>query len=353
MSTSSLSTSSRPDLPRAVVDGLLVEIGQRLFRPRRGMADDGAGAPAGRLMRPAEVRAAVRDFVRPGSRQVMVKVTGGGRGMRPMAAHLRYISRQGQDEVGGRGRTLEVIDERGQPHQGREAMHELIADWRTAGSFIPEVSHRREAFHIIFSMPAGTRCDALLESVQATARELYEGHRYVMAMHLDQGAPHVHVMVRAEGIGHKRLNPRKADLDHWRGAFARQLQLRGIDAVATRQAARLVSRSYAPLWEKRAAEQGRLQRERGPRKTGEKALQARSVAARAWRVVAQVLAKSLDPADRQLAADIVGVLRQVQGLPRGQETQSSHHDLGQAQSGSRTTDQDEGSRRQARRGPER
>jgi hypothetical protein len=352
-----MSTSSRPDMPRAVVDGLLVEIGQRLFRPRRGMADDGAVRPgAGSTIRPmsaSEVRAAVRDFVRPGSRQVMVKVTGGGRGMRAMAAHLRYISRQGQDEVGGTGRTLEVIDERGESHRGREAMQELIADWRTAGSLIPQLSHRREAFHIIFSMPAGTRSDALLESVQATARELYDGHRYVMAMHLDQGAPHVHVMVRAEGLGHKRLNPRKADLDHWRATFARQLQARGIDAVATRQAARLVNRAYPALWEKRAAEDGRLRRERGERKTGDKALQARMVAARGWRVVAQVLAKSTDLADRQLAADIEGVFRQMERVSRGQEPQSPRQHLGQAQSGRRITDQDERSRREARRGPER
>ena len=33
----------------------------------------------------------------------MVKITGGGRGMKAIAAHFRYIGRQGKEEVGGKG----------------------------------------------------------------------------------------------------------------------------------------------------------------------------------------------------------------------------------------------------------
>ena len=40
----------------------------------------------------------------------MVKVTGGGRGMKAIAAHFRYISKNGR---------LEIEDERGQVSRGR------------------------------------------------------------------------------------------------------------------------------------------------------------------------------------------------------------------------------------------
>ncbi len=61
-------------------------------------------------MSASAVRSALRDAMRPGARQVVVKITGGGKGMKAMAAHARYISRQGKEVAGGAGRTLEVID---------------------------------------------------------------------------------------------------------------------------------------------------------------------------------------------------------------------------------------------------
>ena len=70
------------------------------------------------------------------------------------------------------------------------------------------------------------------------ARELFEGHKYVFVMHEDQGAPHVHLSVRADRYDGVRLSPRKADLDRWRAVFARNLQDRGVNAVASRQPVR-------------------------------------------------------------------------------------------------------------------
>ena len=84
---------------------------------------------------------------------MVVKITGGGKGLKAMAAHARYISRQGKEVAGGAGRTLDVIDERGKRYQGAAAVRQLMEDWRTSGSYIPDESHRKEAFHIIFSMP--------------------------------------------------------------------------------------------------------------------------------------------------------------------------------------------------------
>jgi Relaxase/Mobilisation nuclease domain len=304
-----------------VVDLVLVEWGDQLFRHRRrgGDDEDAGGRPLAKLgktsrgsagpgLSPAAVRGAMRDAIRPSARQVVIKITGGGKGFKAMAAHARYISRQGKDAAGGPGRTLEVTDELGQRHEGSRAIRQLMEDWRTSGSYIPEDSHRKEAYNIIFSMPRDTRADALEAAVAATAAELFEGHRYAMVMHRDQGAPHVHVMVRTERKDGHRLNPRKADLDRWRATFAKQLQARGIDAVATRQVARLRNRVQPSLWEIKARGEGRLNRERSQVKTSPAAQKARAEALRAWREVTMALAASPLIDDRRLAIEAVRYL---------------------------------------------
>ena len=45
----------------------------------------------------------------------MVKVTGGGRGMAAIAAHFRYISKNGR---------LDIEDDRGAVERGKDALHE-------------------------------------------------------------------------------------------------------------------------------------------------------------------------------------------------------------------------------------
>jgi hypothetical protein len=75
----------------------------------------------------------------------MVKVTGGGRGMKAIAAHFRYIAKAGR---------LPIEDDRGVVQQGKEVLRDLVEQWRYGGSEIAETSPRREAFNIILSMPA-------------------------------------------------------------------------------------------------------------------------------------------------------------------------------------------------------
>jgi len=161
--------------------------------------------------------------------QVMVKVTGGGRGMAAIAAHFRYISKNGR---------LPVEDDRGVVRDGKESLKDLADQWRHGGALISEEGHRREAFNIMLSMPCGT--DA--RTVQCAAREFaaaeLAGYRYVMVLHEHQANPHVHLSVRATGRDGLRLNPRKADLHRWRETFAEKLRGHGIEAEASRQATR-------------------------------------------------------------------------------------------------------------------
>ncbi len=307
---------------------MLSEWGARLFYPiPRGKGGGGGGggklpllttvAALTAAMSPNEVRSRVRSTVSPGATQVMVKITGGGRGMKAIAAHFRYIGRQGKEEVGGKGKTLEIEDERGEKIQGREGLVQLADEWRVAGAYIDDDSPRREAFNIVFSMPVGTPPEVVRAATAEAARELFEGHKYVFVMHEDQGAPHVHLSVRADRYDGVRLSPRKADLDHWRAVFARNLQDRGLNAVASRQPVRAVNRNYRKLWEERAAGRGQLIRQRPAQRTSARALVVRADAIKAWEQIAVALAKSKDPEDVRLAVEAVRYLGEV--APGGQE----------------------------------
>ncbi len=51
---------------------------------------------------------------------------------------------------------LPFEDDRGVTREGKEALGDLVEQWRHGGSEIPTTSARREAFNIILSMPRGT-----------------------------------------------------------------------------------------------------------------------------------------------------------------------------------------------------
>ena len=273
-------------------DRLLEEWGERLLRRRRSDGLPVIGLPASAVRR--EVRAVVRR-----APQVMVKVTGGGRGMGAIKAHMAYISKRGR---------LEVEDQEGERHKGREAIGALAWEWGYAGTRIPQVSRRREAFNIIFSMPRGAEAAVVRAAAREVMREEFKGHRYAMVLHEHQENPHVHVVVRAERDDGRRLNPRKADLHRWRERFAAALRGYGIEAAATRQAARGVMRRPDPLWERVARGEGRLRRERTP-VNEESLMPERDEALKDWSRLGQTLASSPDPEDRALAGEVERFLR--------------------------------------------
>lgn len=283
------------------IDGILITWGDRLFypgnrvvkvKPQPRLSGDAA------RVRAAAIRKSIEATVVRRAPQVMVKVTGGGRGMKAIAAHFRYISKNGR---------LEIEDQRGETMRGKDTLSDLADEWRLGGSLIPddaEPGHRREAFNIMLSMPHGT--DPL--SVQRAAREFAQAelsnHKYVMVLHDHQANPHVHISVRAESRHGKRLNPRKADLHRWRETFAEKLRARGVEAEATRQATRGTIRRYPSLWQIKAGEGGRLMKAPATTWKGGTAVASRDEALAAWRVIGAALRASGSKADRQLAGSI-------------------------------------------------
>ncbi len=280
------------------IDGVLIQWGDRLFYPGNRVVktkpQPKLGANAAR-QRAAAILERIEATVVRRAPQVMVKVTGGGRGMKAIAAHFRYISKNGR---------LDIEDERGETMRGKDTLPELADDWRFGGSLIDDIGDRREAFNIMLSMPRGT--DPL--NVQKAAREFAQielaDHKYVMVLHDHQANPHVHISVRAESKHGKRLNPRKADLHRWRETFAEKLRDRGVDAEATRQATRGVGRRYPDLWQVKAGEGGRLLRAPASAKRGAASNANRAAARKAWRALAVALATTGSDADRQLARSI-------------------------------------------------
>lgn len=279
-------------------DGVLIQWADRLFYPGNRIVKNAQTPKLSALaarQRVGDIRERIEATVVRRVPQVMVKVTGGGRGMKAIAAHFRYISRNGR---------LEIEDERGQTARGKDAVHELAEDWRFGGSLIADTSDRREAFNIMLSMSRGTDPVTVQWAAREFAKKELADHKFVMVLHDHQANPHVHISVRAESKHGKRLNPRKTDLHRWRETFAEMLRERGVEAEATRQATRGSARNYPDLWRIKAAADGRLLKPRSVHRGGAAVEATRAQAHRAWLEVAASLAGSDRTTDGRLAESI-------------------------------------------------
>jgi Relaxase/Mobilisation nuclease domain len=217
-------------MPRRLVDLARHE-------PLLNIASYGRRGPAHRPLTRAEVEHVSRTVRRVP--EVMIKVSGGAHTVRGVRAHLDYIGREGEGVV-------ETDD--GAQLEGKGFEKALVKDWDldleedrrhteraiAAGRRPPKLVH-----NLVFSMPKGTPADKVHEAVRKFTREKFAlKHRYAMALHTDQGHPHVHVVVKAVSEQGERLNIRKATLREWRQDFARYLRELGVQANATERAVR-------------------------------------------------------------------------------------------------------------------
>jgi hypothetical protein len=82
----------------AAIDGVFIEWGERLFYPPNRSVKSHTPRLHPMQDRAAAIRSRIEATVRRAP-QVMVKVTGGGRGMAAIAAHFRYISKNGRLDI--------------------------------------------------------------------------------------------------------------------------------------------------------------------------------------------------------------------------------------------------------------
>ncbi|WP_395009099.1 relaxase/mobilization nuclease domain-containing protein [Undibacterium sp.] len=157
-----------------------------------------------------------------GSSEVMVKITGFGKGTGHVAAHIKYIARHGK---------VELETNTGQQINGGKELNAFFTEWNA--SLSKERKNQRDTMHSIFSMPPGTPPETVKIAVKRLAANTFSNHEYVYALHTDTLHPHVHLTVKLKGFDGKKLNPRKADLQEWRESFAENMRAQGIDAEAT------------------------------------------------------------------------------------------------------------------------
>ncbi|MBJ2160271.1 relaxase/mobilization nuclease domain-containing protein [Variovorax sp. IB41] len=195
----------------------------------------GRRGPGGRLRLGADQIAQIQRTVGR-TPEVMVKVSGGGRDVGGVEAHLRYIGRHGK---------LELETDEGLAQQGRGAAREIVTDWQLElcrSQYKPKPAQgqkdtRAKLVHnIVMSMPAGTPPDKVLAAARVFARENFAlQYRYAMVLHTDQPHPHVHLVVKCEHEFEpdKRLYIRKETLRQWREQFAALMREQGVAANAT------------------------------------------------------------------------------------------------------------------------
>ncbi len=169
------------------------------------------------------LRAAKR--VTSSATEVMVKITGFGKGAGHVKAHLDYITRNGK---------LEMENDRGEVFSGKDEVKTLFDDWEKDFSDGERRKNQRDTMHMVLSMPEGTDVESVHMAVREFTKETFGGkHEYVFALHTDEPHPHCHVTVKCLGFDGTRLNPRKADLQQWRVGFAEKLRDQGVDAEAS------------------------------------------------------------------------------------------------------------------------
>ncbi len=196
---------------------------------------------------PAQARMVARTAAR--TPEVVVKgLSGGTSSAKAVMRHLEYVGRKGE---------VDLHTDDGDALKGRDAATQLPEDWnldleeagaqkrigRGTKAKPPRLVHK-----IVFSMPAGTSSDKVLNAVQNLCREEFAlKHRYVMALHTDDPHPHVHVILKAASEQGTRLNIKKAHLKEWRFKFAAHLRDLGVAANATPRQFRAIEHRHVPL----------------------------------------------------------------------------------------------------------
>lgn len=236
--------------------------------------------------------------------QVMVRISGGGRSIRHVKAHLDYISRNGQ---------IALEDQNGESVAGRAAVNALRDEWQFGGFPIDAANDHRQAFNVVLSMPAGTNEIAVLRAARDFAATEFANFQYAMALHTfdtdpdkdPSPNPHVHLCVKATGLDGLRLNPRKGDLRRWREQFAERLREHGVACEATSRLHRLQrkrSEKQSIRHKKARGEQfDRVGKGLASTERAERARGAESKMLSDYGHLARALARSDDAQDRKLA----------------------------------------------------
>ena len=312
------------------VDGLLVDWGEKVFNYGIRKVSQTKKGITGLLIpqkqkyntkqNANDIRGKLNSIAKR-SPEVMVKISGGGKGGKQIKNHFEYITRNGQ---------LEIEDQDGHTMSGFQSLNGLHDEWCYGGFPISEESDRKEAFNIVLSMPEGTNSMAVKRAVRDFAASEFANHQYVMVLHTYETDPdpepsknpHVHLCVKARSHDGTRLNPRKNDLFRWREHFAQSLREHGVEAVATKREQRtLRSKSSKETrfkdtqkqFDKNGRKATRIKRSTQDDNRIEKAKFTENKVMSGYQEITKALANSEDLSDRKLAVSLVTFLKQQRG----------------------------------------
>ncbi len=229
----------------------LFDIELKPLKPRKGRA---VPIPPSRLIigSKATVARTIRRLP-----EVVIKIASNAKDRHAINNIVDYIARLTPENKRNGIEPVVIEDEQGNTFVGEYARTDALHGWN---SMPATGGTRREAFHVVFSMPVATDRRAVTEAVRRFVAEEYRNHQYLFATHDENDRPHVHVIVNASPYrGKKRLNPRKADLQRWREVFAENLRALGVEANATPRIARGVTERYASKAVREIRERGGVQ----------------------------------------------------------------------------------------------
>lgn len=160
-----------------------------------------------------------------GYTEVLVKISGFGKGSDHVKSHLDYISRNGK---------LEIETDNGEVISGLKNIHDYFDSWDRSFETQKRGKNHRDSMHVVLSMPEGTEPGAVRESARDFASKVFgKNHEYAFALHTDTPQPHVHVAVKYIGFNGERPKHQMEHLQEWRELFAENLREHGIGAEAT------------------------------------------------------------------------------------------------------------------------
>lgn len=163
-----------------------------------------------------------------GGYEVMIKITSNARNRVQLLKHIEYISRDGK---------LELLNEESHKFLGKSSTKDCAQSYVNIPDEFDSVRERRETYNIVFSMRDYEECEPkiLQESAFTTIKKLYPDSQFVLALHKDTDNPHCHICLNANKPNGSRINIQKKDLFAMRQTFAKELNERGVYALATKR----------------------------------------------------------------------------------------------------------------------
>ena len=163
-----------------------------------------------------------------GGYEVVIKITSNARNKTQLLRHIEYISRDGE---------LELFSADNHIFLGKADTKDCAESYANIPEAFERVRERRETYNMVFSMRDYEECEPhiLQEAAFATMKKLYPNAQFVLALHKDTDNPHCHICLNANNFDGSRIHIHKKDLFAMRQSFAKELNERGIYALATKR----------------------------------------------------------------------------------------------------------------------